>query len=55
MFLQSIVGSILGYLLLGEELSFSFLAGSIFILIAVYLSSGLTGQSARSINEEPGG
>lgn len=53
MFLQSIVGSILGYLLLGEELSFSFMAGSIFILIAVYLSIHLTIQSARSIKEEP--
>ncbi len=38
MFLQSIVGSVLGYLLLGEELSYSFFAGTMLILFAVYLS-----------------
>ncbi|SMC96115.1 DMT family transporter [Sporomusa malonica] len=38
MFLQSIVGSILGYLLLGESLSSAFLVGTVLILIAVYVS-----------------
>ncbi|MDR3588304.1 MAG: DMT family transporter [Negativicutes bacterium] len=37
-FLQPVVGSILGYSLLGEELSPSFFAGTVLILIAVYLS-----------------
>ncbi|MDF2569607.1 MAG: eamA 1, partial [Sporomusa sp.] len=36
MFLQSIVGSVLGYLLLGESLSVAFLVGTALILIAVY-------------------
>ncbi|HWR44218.1 DMT family transporter [Sporomusa sp.] len=38
MFLQSIVGSILGYLLLGESLSIAFLIGTILILLAVILA-----------------
>lgn len=37
-FLQSIVGSLLGYLLLGEELSLSFMVGTVLILAAVRLS-----------------
>ncbi len=37
-FLQPIVGSILGYLLLGEELTLSFLGGALLILAAVRLS-----------------
>lgn len=35
-FLQSIVGSILGWLVLNENLSFSFFAGSFFIIAGVY-------------------
>lgn len=38
MFLQSIVGSLLGYLLLGESLSLPFFIGTVLILIAVYVS-----------------
>ena len=38
MFLQAVVGSVLGYLLLGEHLSLSFITGTVFILSAVYLS-----------------
>lgn len=37
-FLQSIVGSILGYLLLGEELNITFVVGTVLILAAVGLS-----------------
>jgi drug/metabolite transporter (DMT)-like permease len=40
MFLQPIVGSILGYLVLGEKLSFAFFSGALLILISVYLSVG---------------
>lgn len=36
-FLQAIVGSILGYLILGEVLSVSFFGGSILVLFGVYL------------------
>ncbi|MDF2570256.1 MAG: eamA 1 [Sporomusa sp.] len=38
MFLQSIVGSILGYFLLGESLSMAFLVGTALILLAVYFN-----------------
>lgn len=38
MFLQSVVGSILGYLLLDEELTTTFLVGTGLILLAVYQS-----------------
>ncbi|ATW26348.1 DMT family transporter [Candidatus Formimonas warabiya] len=36
-FLQAIVGSILGYLILGERMSLSFFLGSLLILLGVYL------------------
>lgn len=38
MFLQSVVGSLLGYFLLGETLSPAFVGGTVLILLAVYLN-----------------
>jgi drug/metabolite transporter (DMT)-like permease len=46
-FLQPVVGSFLGYWLLGEELSFSFFAGTVLILVAVYLSIHSTNEKAN--------
>lgn len=50
MFLQSVVGSILGYLLLDEELTTTFLIGTGLILIAVYQS--IRPEQATEVNAE---
>jgi drug/metabolite transporter (DMT)-like permease len=46
-FLQPVVGSILGYSLLGEELSPSFFVGTVLILVAVYLSIHSANEKAN--------
>jgi drug/metabolite transporter (DMT)-like permease len=50
-FLQPIVGSMLGYLLLDETLSPSFAIGSVLVVAGVY-STHLCAESMESNNEE---
>jgi drug/metabolite transporter (DMT)-like permease len=49
-FFQPIVGAFLGWLLLGEHLSFSFFIGAIFILLGVGLSN-MQKKAAESLNQ----